>query len=412
MKGKKKFIGFYFLFILAGIFLSGNFAEAANCECYSSTDVGGQIEVGSYDVSSKEECEKKCAPYNADYTPPTNPTPPTKTECELAGGTCYPFFAGSSTYSCPTTGNTQADNSKKCDSSSDVCCVKPTTTGSNTTGSTTTGSTTTGCCVNGSNCTGANVVSDCQSPAKFESKKCSEIEACSGSTTTGCCVGSPCVGVSKAEDCQPSTKFESKKCSEISACSSSGSGSSSGGSTGSSSTIFTNPIAYEKISEVLDALLNNLMGIIAFIAVIFIIIGGIMYMMAAGDETMITRAKKTWTGAAIGFAIALASPTFLKEIKKILGGGGTGGSAESWVDSALTIKEIAINVLELLLSIIGIVAIISLVIGGATYLTAYGDEKKLDSAKKIIKFSIIGITVALASLIIVKQIARLLGVSV
>ena len=137
-----------------------------------------------------------------------------------------------------------------------------------------------------------------------------------------------------------------------------------------------------------------------------------MYMMAAGDETMITRAKKTWTGAAIGFAIALASPTFLKEIKKILGGGGTGGSVESWVDSALTINEIAINVLELLLSVIGIVAIISLVIGGGTYLTAYGDEKRLDSAKKIVKFSIIGITVALASLIIVKQIARLFGMNV
>ncbi|MDO9231608.1 MAG: pilin [bacterium] len=174
---------------------------------------------------------------------------------------------------------------------------------------------------------------------------------------------------------------------------------------------FKNPIKPTSVSEVLDSLLNNLMGLIVIVAVIFIIIGGIMYMTSAGNEAMVTRAKKTWTGATVGLAIALASPTFLKQIKEILNSNSnTGGTADNWVNKALTIKEIAINVLNFLLSIFGILAIIALVIGGGMYLTAYGDEKKIDSGKKIITYAIIGIVVALSALVVTRQIAGLIGV--
>ena len=177
---------------------------------------------------------------------------------------------------------------------------------------------------------------------------------------------------------------------------------------GATTTEFINPIGWKSVSELVDAVLNNLMGIIAFIAVIFIIIGGIMYMTSGGSETMITRAKKTIAGAVIGLAIAIASPTFLKEIQSILGGSNASGTAAGWVSGALTIKQIAINVLNLLLSIIGIVGIIALVIAGGMYLTAYGSEKKLDSAKKIATYAVIGIIVALASLVIIRQVDNLL----
>ena len=176
----------------------------------------------------------------------------------------------------------------------------------------------------------------------------------------------------------------------------------------STTTTFVNPLGPTDVASLLNGILNNLMGVIAVIAVIFIVIGGIMYMMSGGNEAMVTRAKKTWTGAVIGLAIALAAPTFLKEIQVILHSSGTGGNAQNWVDNALTIKQIAINVLNLLLSLVGIGGIIAMVIGGGMYLTAYGDERKIDSAKEIIKYAIIGIVVALASLVIIRQIDRLL----
>jgi cytochrome bd-type quinol oxidase subunit 2 len=173
---------------------------------------------------------------------------------------------------------------------------------------------------------------------------------------------------------------------------------------------FENPLGpnMDNLKAVLTSLLNHLAGVIVLISIIFIVIGGLMYMMSAGDEKMITRAKNTVTAAMIGLAIALAAPTFLKEIMLILGGP-PAGNPDNLVSNALTVQQIAMGVLKFLLSVVGIIAIISLVIGGATYLTAYGDEKRIDKAKSIIKYSIIGIIVVLAALVIANQIGKFIA---
>ncbi len=235
----------------------------------------------------------------------------------------------------------------------------------------------------------------------------------------GCCVDAynNCfLPDSTTNKCLPGQTMKTENCQDITTCTNvdntnADTNTDTDVANSSDSIEFSNPIGVTTVSGLLDSILNNLMGLIVIIAVIFIIIGGIMYMTSAGNEAMVTRAKKTWTGATVGLAIALASPTFLKQIKIILeSNSDTGGSADAWVNKALTIKEIAINVLNFLLSIFGILAIIALVIGGGMYLTAYGDEKKIDSGKKIITYAIIGIVVALSALVVTRQIAGLIGV--
>jgi hypothetical protein len=180
---------------------------------------------------------------------------------------------------------------------------------------------------------------------------------------------------------------------------------SAGNTSGSSNseTTFPNPLRFNSIQEVLTSLLVNLRAIVVTLCIVFIVLGGLLYITSAGNQKRIDTAKACITGAVIGFAIVLAAPTFLIEIKKILGDTSTAAPA------GLSLLEIATRVLELLLSILGIIAIISIVIGGGMYLTAYGDEKKIDTAKEIIKYSILGIVVALGSLVIVRQIAALIG---
>ena len=46
-----------------------------------------------------------------------------------------------------------------------------------------------------------------------------------------------------------------------------------------------------------------------------------------------------------------------------------------------------------------------LVVGAFMYLTAAGDEDRIDTGKKIVKYSIIGIAIALAALVLVRQVA-------
>jgi len=170
---------------------------------------------------------------------------------------------------------------------------------------------------------------------------------------------------------------------------------------------FRNPIGAETIGGLAASILNSLMGVVAVIAVVFVVIGGIMYMSSAGDEKRIETAKKVIGGALIGVAIVFAGPTFLKEILIIL-------QSDSYqtgnIESAPTIYQIASNTLKLVLSIAGILGIISLVFGGIMYLSSVGDEKRIEVAKKIVTYAIIGVVVAFGSLVIVSQVNNLIQV--
>jgi hypothetical protein len=67
------------------------------------------------------------------------------------------------------------------------------------------------------------------------------------------------------------------------------------------------------------------------------------------------------------------------------------------------------NVLMWLLAIIGTLSVIAFVVSGIQYLTAAGDEKNIETAKKNLTYSVIGVVVALSGLIIVTTISMILG---
>ncbi|MCX6762769.1 MAG: TrbC/VirB2 family protein [Candidatus Moranbacteria bacterium] len=168
---------------------------------------------------------------------------------------------------------------------------------------------------------------------------------------------------------------------------------------GSQSSGFGNPIGPNSIEGVLGNIMSYLQGIAGTIAVIFIIIGGIMYMISGGSKEMSERAKKTLIFAIVGLAIVLAAPLFYQEIKAILSGGSPGSA----------LQQILMNVLRLLLSIVGFLAIISMVIGAIWMFTAVGDEDKYELGKKMAGYSIFGLAIALSALIIANQVTNLIG---
>jgi hypothetical protein len=94
-------------------------------------------------------------------------------------------------------------------------------------------------------------------------------------------------------------------------------------SSGGGSTVwpvtFTNPLDAESFEELIASVINWLLAIVGSIVLLFIIIAGIMYMTAAGDEAQLTRAKKMLFYTILGFAIILISYSLIKEIKDILG---------------------------------------------------------------------------------------------
>ncbi|MBU0634710.1 MAG: pilin, partial [Candidatus Omnitrophica bacterium] len=81
-------------------------------------------------------------------------------------------------------------------------------------------------------------------------------------------------------------------------------------------TTFTNPLLYNNVKDVANSILTRLKDIVAVLAVLFIVIGGLMYIFSSGDEKKIETAKKIVTGAVIGLAIVLIAPSLLYEIGK------------------------------------------------------------------------------------------------
>lgn len=100
--------------------------------------------------------------------------------------------------------------------------------------------------------------------------------------------------------------------------------------------------------------------------------------------------------------------------------GGGGGSAAGlacrgyfcWPSqsglSQLSISSIIVRVMNWLLIILGSIAIIAFVISGIQYLTAAGNDERMEAGKKNMQYSIIGVIIALSGLVIVFAIDRAL----
>lgn len=83
-------------------------------------------------------------------------------------------------------------------------------------------------------------------------------------------------------------------------------------------------------------------------------------------------------------------------------------SASTGLSSA-PVTFLIMNLMNWLLAIFGLLAIIAFVISGLQYITATGDEKQAETAKRNATYSIIGIIVALSGFVIIKAIDQALN---
>lgn len=70
------------------------------------------------------------------------------------------------------------------------------------------------------------------------------------------------------------------------------------------------------------------------------------------------------------------------------------------------LKQTVINILQLVLGLLSLIAVVMIIIGGFTWLTAGGNEEKVDKAKKIISAAVIGLIIVLLAWAIVIFVAR------
>jgi succinate dehydrogenase hydrophobic anchor subunit len=79
-------------------------------------------------------------------------------------------------------------------------------------------------------------------------------------------------------------------------------------------------MAAKTIPEVIDGLKMWIMGILAAVATLFLVIGGLRYMTAGGDPAQAEQAKGNLKAALAGYALAVLAPVILQVLQGILGG--------------------------------------------------------------------------------------------
>lgn len=259
-------------------------------------------------------------------------------------------------------------------------------------------------CPSGSSCS-CQAVTSCSGTPLGNTTDCTGNLTCCAISSSTTCSGTckdACANGEKEESTACNAECKTKDATKPLSCVTEGGGGGTG--TGTSASIsFPNPLKYNTVQEVLTALLHALQGVIVVLALVFLVIGAVLYIISGGNQGRLTLAKGAITAALIGLAIGILAPTFLKEIANALGWGATDVPTD--VQNAPTAATILLNILNFLLGIVGVLAIIFLVIGGSMYLGAAGNPSQIDKAKGVVKYSLIGIVVALASLVFVRQIA-------
>ncbi|MEU9742564.1 pilin [Micromonospora chersina] len=76
----------------------------------------------------------------------------------------------------------------------------------------------------------------------------------------------------------------------------------------------------KSIAQVISNITGWVMGIIALVATMFLVIGGLRYMAAGGDPAQVEQAKGNVRSALVGYALAVLAPVILQVLQGILGG--------------------------------------------------------------------------------------------
>ena len=79
------------------------------------------------------------------------------------------------------------------------------------------------------------------------------------------------------------------------------------------------------------------------------------------------------------------------------------------ISDAPRISGVLLKAFNFLLSVFGTIAIICLVVSGILYLTAGGDQRRIETAKKSFLYAVTGIIIGLGCLIIIKTIGKIIG---
>lgn len=137
-------------------------------------------------------------------------------------------------------------------------------------------------------------------------------------------------------------------------------------------------------------IVSSVLGVVGYLAIGFVIWGGVLYMTAQGDPNKVAKGKKTIVNTLIGLVIVMSASIISGAIAGIVSGANRSNSKSFFNDIFGTFFVWA-----------GIIAVIMMVYGGMQYITSTGNPAGVQKAKTTILYAAVGlIVVILAGLIV------------
>jgi|GEM_PF-2993754 hypothetical protein len=140
------------------------------------------------------------------------------------------------------------------------------------------------------------------------------------------------------------------------------------------------------VTNLIRPYLSAVLGLMGFIATIYIVIGGYNYISSQGDEQAVSTAKKQILYAIIGLVIAGLAEIIITAVT---------------IQDASAIMGSIRGIINAFLGLASIAATAYVILGGVMYFMSQGDQEKTTRAKMQILYALIGLFIIIVSGILV-----------
>ena len=162
------------------------------------------------------------------------------------------------------------------------------------------------------------------------------------------------------------------------------------------------------IVQIAVNVLSDISVIAAYLVLGYVIYGGYLYTFSGGDPGKVANGKKTLSQAFIGLAIVMSATAIFGAMRITIA---SNYSSAYCRDSLYSSEQTCLvnvdpgNMVESMISwfigIAGLVSAVYVVYGGIMYVTSAGDPNKLQKAKQMITYALIGLAICgLAEIIV------------
>ena len=163
--------------------------------------------------------------------------------------------------------------------------------------------------------------------------------------------------------------------------------------------ILRSAVLFDQRTQIIITFIKYFVGAVA---VAFIVRNGLRLIVLGASEDKIALDKKNLLYSVVGLILIILADTAVRQVfyKIDLTRYPGAGGAEPVIDPVQGIKEI-IGFTNFIVAIVGPLAVLALLAGGVMYLTAAGEEEKMNKAKKLIVAALVGIVLIYGAFAIV-----------